>query len=1299
VIHLVLLAITGGAAGAVPADLLLYAPFDGSSEAALGTLAARAGQDEGLSYGPGLMDQAVELVADCAYEVGTAFPREAGTFAVWVRPHWAGDDPVTHYLMCIYGDPSLTESWARNRWMVAAGGGRLTFSIFPQEGQQPVSAVADIAGWQPEEWHHVAATWAGVNGGPGAATLRLYVDGAPAAETAATIEVGATAGQLSIGRDSDQSPDYAEAVLDDLFLYSVALEPGTIAEAVRRIRASDFGEPPMAGPAPREAAGWLVPQCPYRVAVQTEPADRDRPTAVVRLRPDLGGQLRDLGRPGHVDLGTLRLLEVHPDGSTAPGGEVAADGGAGWVRWTLEGPLATGESRTYQLYFDALRYTYVAPLLVAGTGPVAPPAPAAAPPDYATEAYGDAWDFDEGDTEGIDNFGDKPAYIRDVRVEDGALCASVTQDPYIIWGSMWGREDAGQRRVRIDLSQYNLLEMRLRQSIPSARWCIMGRPVGSDNLLMYRFTVSGTGWQTVTIDLERDAGWRGTLSAFRIDPTEEVDADIALDYVRLLPAVGARARAVETLGMPSGTPAAVRVEVPEARPVAGSTQTITVRVTDAAGVAVSGQPVIVRLADRSATLSAGERPSLALDVRARRGLTGEDGTLAVQLTASTKAGEEAQLAVETEFPEVRADEAAKVTSVAGPPDHYVVLSPQVTIVREEETPLALRAFAADAHDNPVPLPGRRLTWSVEEAQLAEAEERTDADGAARANLVPDMARRWVYEVAVRDDQGLAGMSGPICILPKGPGPGPVRKQHTGYFGTVGDGAFVPLGGFYGVWVPRPAGPGEEEGRQIGAFTEASEEDVLHWFGFLQQQGITAIRMMLRTHNAQGTEAMDIGGRVNRKLFAKTLRYLDLARRFGLRFLFTLHDDYDKPVYCNPQHLRAFALPAFAGEDLDALPPYQRRFIRDQKLLTPPERYTDPDAIACQDQYTREIVGYLRDNPTLFAWELENEMVDCPGAWVDHQARLIRAVDPASPICVSHGGGGLVTADPLWWTTQTQIDFYTYHLYPLGQTTEAMDYGIAVDVLARYGRMAGMCFLGESAGDEFSSFPPERDFDRRGIMRDIIWLSLVNGNPGVFFWNARGYEVEQFRLAREVMDQVDWTTWERRRPGIAVLVNHPLNDDKYYRSAAGQADLAMMGRYSRHFLSAGTPFDFALSGDGYVATCDLTEFAPPMTAGGMGVSPGFQLASLTRADEAEGLVYVRNFAGVQPWEVKEGQTMWLRQRAEAELEVRLARAHPAVARVWDLDTGERREERVEPGAALELGRTNHDFAVLWRRAGE
>ena len=446
--------------------------------------------------------------------------------------------------------------------------------------------------------------------------------------------------------------------------------------------------------------------------------------------------------------------------------------------------------------------------------------------------------------------------------------------------------------------------------------------------------------------------------------------------------------------------------------------------------------------------------------------------------------------------------------------------------------------------------------------------------------------------------------------------------------------------------------------------------------------------------------MDVGGRVNPGLFAAFLHYLDLARPFGFKFLLVLHEDYVKPCYVDRRSLETFCLPWFAGEDLDVLPAFQRRFIRDRDLVSSAgEKYTDPDAIACQDRYAREIVGLIKDNPLVFAYELENEMVNCPAEWANHAMATIRRVDPQTPLCVSHGGGGLQTADPAWWKTKTAIDFYTYHLYPHGTTSPEMDYGLATDVLTRYGRIGKPAILGESAGDQFS-YGPDREI-RRWTMRDVIWFSLVNGNPGCFFWNARGSEVAEFKLAREITGRIDWRGFRRKRPAIAVRVPHPLDDDRHFRSPMGREALAMMGRYARHYLDCGVDFDFVLdNAPAYPAFSGIERFAPPEAGpGDFAISPGFQLASLVRTNGAEALVYVRNFAGVKLWEATKPQAwkQYLRQRRPAPLRVTVNLSGWWQADVWDLDTARPRQQTVASGGSLELGTTDHDFAVHFRLA--
>jgi hypothetical protein len=246
-------------------------------------------------------------------------------------------------------------------------------------------------------------------------------------------------------------------------------------------------------------------------------------------------------------------------------------------------------------------------------------------------------------------------------------------------------------------------------------------------------------------------------------------------------------------------------------------------------------------------------------------------------------------------------------------------------------------------------------------------------------------------------------------------------------------------------------------------------------------------------------------------------------------------------------------------------------------------------------------------------------------------------------------------------------------------------------------MVGPCFLGESSGDEFSRVgEPDQ---RRQIMRDIIWFSLVNGNPGCFFWNARGFEVEQFRLAHELTRDIDWSTWQRARPEVGLIVAHPIDDDKYYRTEAGRADYAMMARYSDHFLRRGIDFDFTMDGEGYRHTADRRRgFIPDLPAAEplIGVPDGWQAALCPRHDYREGFCYVRNIAGIDEWTVRDDRKMYMRRREPAPLTLRLQLPLDRVAvEVTDLDTGVSQAHDLRPAEELSLGTTDHDFVVKWQ----
>ena len=167
---------------AEPSGLLLYAPLDGSGDAAF---ALGDGRQQGglLGFNPGLRGQAVSLTSDLLYAVPGNFRSEAGTVALWLRPHWDGAEPVEPPRLL----PLRPARPARRRGPSTAstspaGGGQCNFTIYTREAMKTVGVAAPIAAWKPDEWHHVAVTWCGVNSGKPDAEMRLYLDGALAAK-------------------------------------------------------------------------------------------------------------------------------------------------------------------------------------------------------------------------------------------------------------------------------------------------------------------------------------------------------------------------------------------------------------------------------------------------------------------------------------------------------------------------------------------------------------------------------------------------------------------------------------------------------------------------------------------------------------------------------------------------------------------------------------------------------------------------------------------------------------------------------------------------------------------------------------------------------------------------------------------------------------------------------------------------------------------------------------------------------------------------------------------------------------
>lgn len=122
---------------------------------------------------PGRFGKGVRLAERESIELdgtGGNFDPARGTIEFWVKTDWAGSDPETHrFFTCAVSQPP-------NQYLHVnfIGKGRLGIALGagPEDDWRWRRADADISGWQPGEWHHVAFTWD--NG-----RLAAFADGEP----------------------------------------------------------------------------------------------------------------------------------------------------------------------------------------------------------------------------------------------------------------------------------------------------------------------------------------------------------------------------------------------------------------------------------------------------------------------------------------------------------------------------------------------------------------------------------------------------------------------------------------------------------------------------------------------------------------------------------------------------------------------------------------------------------------------------------------------------------------------------------------------------------------------------------------------------------------------------------------------------------------------------------------------------------------------------------------------------------------------------------------------------------------
>ncbi|HUS81081.1 MAG TPA: LamG-like jellyroll fold domain-containing protein, partial [Armatimonadota bacterium] len=278
-------------ASAAPAQdtprLLLHMPFDSDL-----TLAAGQGPAEFIGGEPVFVEGRHGMALDLTKGQRIVLPtpgnldKSHGSVCIWVRPHWPGDLYQNH----IFLQEDLPFNSGENsmrlwHWCV----GVLRFDVRDESDRYIQTPCKD---WQPEQWHHLAATWDGSSG------VRLYLDGALAVARGYEYQPRPSESFLIGG---SRTGDDALAALDDLRVYDWPLAP----DQVRRV---------MSG-LPLERIEYLSLDAPQQVRLG-EPFD-----ATVRFRAPEGmtGDYRVSASIGDLPLGEAAVQAPAAAGTPVSG--------------------------------------------------------------------------------------------------------------------------------------------------------------------------------------------------------------------------------------------------------------------------------------------------------------------------------------------------------------------------------------------------------------------------------------------------------------------------------------------------------------------------------------------------------------------------------------------------------------------------------------------------------------------------------------------------------------------------------------------------------------------------------------------------------------------------------------------------------------------------------------------------------------------------------------------------------------------------------------------------------------------
>lgn len=153
--------------------LIFQVPFDGTCTPSLaGGEAAPVAQDK-VDFVPGIAGSAAVFGSDSRLTFSRPgnLRQETGTIAFWYKPSWRPGVPGKEVWRCCFQEgPRPENRHGSNQIWLWFWGDRVRFDV---SDTKDTYIRESLAAWNPDRWHHFAATWDCKAG------TRLYIDGEP----------------------------------------------------------------------------------------------------------------------------------------------------------------------------------------------------------------------------------------------------------------------------------------------------------------------------------------------------------------------------------------------------------------------------------------------------------------------------------------------------------------------------------------------------------------------------------------------------------------------------------------------------------------------------------------------------------------------------------------------------------------------------------------------------------------------------------------------------------------------------------------------------------------------------------------------------------------------------------------------------------------------------------------------------------------------------------------------------------------------------------------------------------------